>query len=180
MMWLVSRSITPGPQCKLTPVSLPWVIRIHVVLIAVEAPPVLLGPARILVFLPVFGWLLLPRLGRLAALDRLVLLARVPLFGHGHDGGINDLSSARDVSASKNPSCPIVRLRESCRQVADSHGSAGQAIFRGALEIAKGLWEESRAKTFATAAPALRQQAPMDPSHDVPLQDTSRVPHEPD
>src|SRR5674476_334593 len=68
------------------------------VLVAVKAPPMLLGPARILVLLPVFGWLLLPRLGRLATLDRLVLLARVPLFGHAHNGGINDLSTARDIA----------------------------------------------------------------------------------
>src|SRR6201981_520808 len=35
-------------------------IRIHVVLVAVEALAVLLGPARILVFLPVLGRVLLP------------------------------------------------------------------------------------------------------------------------
>jgi hypothetical protein len=59
---------------------------------------VLLGPARILVLLPVFSRLLLPRIRRLATLDRLVLLSRVPLFGHGHDGGIVDLSAARGVA----------------------------------------------------------------------------------
>ena len=37
---------------------------IHVVLVAVEALAVLLGPARILVFLPVFRRVLLPSLGR--------------------------------------------------------------------------------------------------------------------
>src|ERR1700687_5784550 len=42
-------------------------IRIHVVLVAVEALAVLLGPARVLVFLPVFRRILLPRLRRLAA-----------------------------------------------------------------------------------------------------------------
>jgi hypothetical protein len=44
-----------------------------------------------------------------------------------------------------------------------------------ALKIAQGLWEESRAKRFPTAAQAPRQQAPMDPSHEVPLQDTSKL-----
>ena len=68
------------------------------VLVAVETPPVLLGPARILVLLPVFSRLLLPRIRRLDTLDRLVLLSRVPLFGHGHDGGIVDLSAARGVA----------------------------------------------------------------------------------
>src|SRR5208283_4879350 len=37
------------------------------------------------------------------------------------------------LSASKNPNCPIVRLRESCRQAADSHECERSAIFRGAL-----------------------------------------------
>src|SRR5665647_3035594 len=73
-------------------------VRVHVVLVAIKAPPMLLGPARILVLLPVFGGLLLPRLGRLATLDRLVLFPRVPLFGHGHDGGIDDLSATRDIT----------------------------------------------------------------------------------
>src|ERR1700674_5227995 len=73
-------------------------IRIHMVLVAVKVPPVLLRPACILVLLPVFAWLLLPRLGRLATLDRFVLLPCVPLFGHRHDGGIDDLSAARDIA----------------------------------------------------------------------------------
>src|SRR5271169_5563160 len=42
-------------------------IRIHVVLVAVEALAVLLGPARVLVFLPVFRRVLLPRPGVLPA-----------------------------------------------------------------------------------------------------------------
>src|SRR3974390_3759576 len=82
----------------ITPDQLVHSVRIHMVLVAVEAPPMLLGPARILVLLPVFGWLLLPRLVLLATFDCLVLLARVPLFGHGHNGGINDLSAARDIA----------------------------------------------------------------------------------
>jgi len=43
-------------------------------------------------------------------------------------------SAVSRLSAPKNPGCPVVRLRESCRQAADSHGSAGQAMFRGALD----------------------------------------------
>src|SRR5438552_11661880 len=72
-------------------------IRIHVVLVAVKAFAVLLRPACILVFLPVLGRLLLPIVGRLAALDGLVLLARVTLSGHHHDGGIDDLPTAGNV-----------------------------------------------------------------------------------
>ena len=73
-------------------------IRIHVVLVAVEAPPVLLRPARIFVLLPVLGQHLLPSRGCSAALDCLVLLARVPLSGHRHDGGIDDLSSTSHIA----------------------------------------------------------------------------------
>src|SRR5450756_2477423 len=39
-----------------------------------------------------------------------------------------------------------------------------------ALEIAKGLWEESRTKAFPTAAKTPQQQAPRDPSHADPRQ----------
>src|SRR6516225_1789222 len=47
-------------------------IRIHVVLVAVEALAVLLGPARVLVFLPVFRRVLLPRLRCLASLHLVI------------------------------------------------------------------------------------------------------------
>src|SRR5262252_4687627 len=50
-------------------------IRIHVVLVAVEALAVLLGPARILVFLPVLGRVLLPCPRRLASLHVVILVA---------------------------------------------------------------------------------------------------------
>jgi len=69
-------------------------IRIHVVLVAIKALAVLLGPACILVLLSILRRLLLPILRRLAALDRLVLLTRVALSGHRHDGGIDDLPLA--------------------------------------------------------------------------------------
>ena len=73
-------------------------IRINVVLVAVEAPSVLLGPACVLILLPVLGRFLLPRRGGSATLDCLVFLARVPLCGHLHDGGIDDLTAAGDIA----------------------------------------------------------------------------------
>src|SRR5207344_2136911 len=73
-------------------------IRIHVVLVAVEALAVLLGPARVLVFLPVFRRVLLPRLRRLAGLHVVILVAAITLFGNRHDGGINHLAAARNVA----------------------------------------------------------------------------------
>ena len=59
-----------------------------VVLVAVEALVVLLGPAGVLVLLRILGWLFLPALGRLAGLDRLVLLAAVVLPGRADNGGV--------------------------------------------------------------------------------------------
>src|ERR1700676_4332535 len=50
-------------------------IRIHVVLVAVEALAVLLGPARVLVLLPAFRRDLLPSLRRLAGLHVVILVA---------------------------------------------------------------------------------------------------------
>ena len=63
-----------------------------------KAPPVLLRPARIFVLLPVLGRHLLPSRGCSATLDCLVLLARVPLSGHRHDGGIDDLSTTSHIA----------------------------------------------------------------------------------
>src|SRR3984893_17006840 len=73
-------------------------IRIRVVLVAVEALAVLLGPARILVFLPVFRRVLLPSLRCLAGLHVLILVAAVALLGNRHDRGINHLPAARYVA----------------------------------------------------------------------------------
>jgi hypothetical protein len=46
------------------------------------------------------------------------------------------------------------------------------------LEIAKGLWEESRTKANPTKTQELRQQAPTDQSQKVPIQDASKLPNE--
>jgi hypothetical protein len=47
-----------------------------------------------------------------------------------------------------------------------------------ALEIAKGLWDESRMKTFPTVAQAPRQQAPADLPQAALRQDASKLPNE--
>src|SRR5580692_3300140 len=73
-------------------------IRIHVVFVAVEALAVLLGPARVLVFLPVFRRVLLPRLRRLASLHLVILVAAIALLGNRHDRGINHLAATRNVA----------------------------------------------------------------------------------
>ena len=48
-----------------------------------------------------------------------------------------------------------------------------------ALEIAKGLWEESRAKIFPAAAQASQQQVPANPLQAASSQDASKLPNEP-
>ncbi len=48
-----------------------------------------------------------------------------------------------------------------------------------ALEIAKGLWEQSRTKAFSTEVQASRQQALNDPPQTAPRQDASKLPNEP-
>ena len=47
-----------------------------------------------------------------------------------------------------------------------------------ALEIAKGLWEESRTKAFPTVAKTPQQQALRDPSHADLRQEASESPNE--
>src|SRR5215813_3936886 len=73
-------------------------IRIHVVLVAVEALAVLLGPARVLVFLPVFRGVLLPRIRCLASLHLVILVAAIALLGNRYDRGINHLAATRNVA----------------------------------------------------------------------------------
>src|SRR5262249_34878926 len=73
-------------------------VHAEVVLVAVEALIVPLRPARVLVLLGILGGLLFPSLGRLAGLDRLVLLLCVALLGLLHNCGVYDLSAARYVA----------------------------------------------------------------------------------
>ena len=73
-------------------------VDVDVVLVAEEAPVVLLRPARILVLLPAFRGFLRPRIGRRARLHLRVLILRVVLPGRGDDGRIDDLPAARKVA----------------------------------------------------------------------------------
>ena len=73
-------------------------VHADVVLIAVEALAVLLGPPRILVFLGILGGRLLPILGRLAGLDLVVLVPAIALLGRRYDARIDDLAATRNVA----------------------------------------------------------------------------------
>jgi hypothetical protein len=48
-----------------------------------------------------------------------------------------------------------------------------------ALEIAKGLWQESRAKINPTTVQSPPMQAPMEPLQAAARQDASKLPNEP-
>lgn len=74
------------------------VIDIHVVFEAVMALTVL--PTRIDILLATLGGLVCPTLGHFALLDRRVLIARIVVARHRHDGTIQGLPAAGDVALS--------------------------------------------------------------------------------
>src|ERR1039458_3002509 len=77
-------------------------IGIHVVLVSIETLAVLLGPARILVFLPVFRRIFLPGPGRLAGLHILI-------FRHGYYAAWEPEQSSHQPSGRRercSPSLP--------------------------------------------------------------------------
>src|SRR5674476_622967 len=73
-------------------------IGIYVVLVSIETLAVLLGPARILVFLPVFRRIFLPGPGRLAGLHILIFVTAITLLGHRNNRRITHLAAASDVA----------------------------------------------------------------------------------
>ena len=73
-------------------------VHVDMVLVAVMALAVLLGPARVGILLGPLGRLVLPALGRLAILDPRVVVPAIALFGHRHDRGVDDLAAHRQVA----------------------------------------------------------------------------------
>src|ERR1700677_1007721 len=73
-------------------------IGLYVVLVSIETLAVLLRPARILVFLPVFRRVFLPSLGRLAGLHILIFVTAITLLGNWNDRRINHLAAASGVA----------------------------------------------------------------------------------
>ena len=78
---------------RVAPDQLVLLVDIDVILIAVVALAVLLGPARVLVFLPLHVRLVVPGVRRLAFLDLLVLVARVAVLRHVDQASNNDLTA---------------------------------------------------------------------------------------
>src|SRR5262249_17010435 len=73
-------------------------VDVNVVLVAVVALAVLLRPPGIPVLLRLFGWFVLPALGRLTRFDRLVLFPPVALLGRADDRRVDDLATTRNVA----------------------------------------------------------------------------------
>ena len=82
----------------ITPHQLVAAVHIHMVLVAVMALAVLLGPPRVRILLATLGRLLLPALRRLAILDPRVLVTAVALLGDRNDRGVDDLAAHRQVA----------------------------------------------------------------------------------
>jgi len=78
---------------RITPDQLVFLVDVDVILVAVVALAMLLGPAGIEVFLAFLVRLVFPRFGYLALLDLLVLLAPVSISRHVHQAGIDDLTA---------------------------------------------------------------------------------------
>src|SRR5262249_41167587 len=141
--------------------------------LAVEALVVLLRPARVLVLLGILGGLLLPSLGRLAGLDRLVLLLGVTLLGHRYNCGVNDLAAARNIALS------LKMLAEALKQLVDQpglrQGLAKQPDRGGIRHRVLELQIEKTHERYAVAdqvlSPIVREIVERLQHHDLELQD---------
>src|ERR1019366_8775427 len=80
------------------PDQLVFGIGIHVVLVSIETLAVLLGPARIFVFLRGFRRVFLPGPARLAGLHILIFVTAITLLGNGTNRRISPLAAASHVT----------------------------------------------------------------------------------
>ncbi len=76
----------------------------------------LLGPARILVFLPVFRWIFLPDRRGLAGLHILIFVTAISLLENWNDRRINHLAAASDIAL------PVSMLLKTLKQFLDETG----------------------------------------------------------
>ena len=58
----------------------------------------LLGPSGILIFLAPFGGIIGPTFGRFTGFNRHIFIPAVVLCGNRDDGGVNDLTSHRQIA----------------------------------------------------------------------------------
>ena len=73
-------------------------VHVHVVFVAVVALAVLFRPACVYVLVHPFRRFVGPILGHLALFDGSVCVTRVVVARHRHDGGVQDLSSSRNIA----------------------------------------------------------------------------------
>ena len=113
--------VNGGVGLGITADELVLTVDADVVLVAVEGLLVLLGPTRVFIFLRILGRFFLPPFGRLARLDRLVLLAAVVLLGRADNGGVYDLAPTRNVALG------IEMAMKTVKQLLD-HAGIGQRL----------------------------------------------------
>ena len=85
----------------------------------------------------------------------------------------------RSLHACSSLTCMKLSRLSSALHQAGNTAAWWEDLDINALKIAQGLWEESRAKTFPTAAQAPGQQVPADPPQAGPRQEASKSPNEP-
>jgi Rad52/22 family double-strand break repair protein len=100
--------------------------------------------------------------------------------GHG-TGEDRGTSQPRAIGLKVSDEFTVPLCRGHHRQLHQAGNEVGwwKNLNINALEIAKGLWEESRMKTFPTAIQSPPLQAPTDPPQAAARQDASKLPNEP-
>ena len=88
-------------------------------------------------------------------------------------------SRALGLKVSDEYTVPLCRGHHRQLHQAGDERTWWDSLHINALEIAKGLWQVSRLKTFPTAAQASQQQAPTESPQTTPHQDASKVSNEP-
>jgi len=113
-----------GIRHGIPPTELVGVIHVHMIVVPLVIHPMLHGPSRLRVFLPPFGWLRLPLCRALAGFDTGVVRARVALFRHGHQRGINQLPPTRcKPCAARYASNCSNKVATACARVRGSRNS---------------------------------------------------------
>ncbi len=140
-----------GIRDRIAPDQLVLFVDVDVVLVAVVALAVLLGPACILVLLPLHVGLVVPTVGRLALLDLLVLVARVSVLRHINRAGIDNLAALRYQPGCSQPL--IEALKELVNQTVTRQLSRDNHSVLAAGKVSSGdslrkRWNDARSRTW--------------------------------
>src|SRR5262249_54947597 len=122
-----------------------------VMFVGVEALVVLPRPARVLVLLGILGGLLLPSLGRLAGLDRLVLLLGVTLLGRRYNCGVNDLFFFQEEDGIRDWSVTGV---QTCALPISTTARSTEPTRRRSCEASRTSWSGATSPPSSRSRPA--------------------------